>query len=136
MSYDVEFFLEAMLLDAKNELQSSHYSQCSKSLHNVIEQFISGFKRHLEKNGFNMEQLEFLNRNFGANLYFSLTECGGFNNEKDPVGKIVHEELINYAGKSRFRDLVNYLTLDNCNRIVLGVFDESTEELVKTFFQV
>jgi hypothetical protein len=138
MSYEVEFFVEALILTANDDdLHACSPSQCSPKLYAAIDQFLKGFKRHLENIDFDMDQLDLLNRNFGASVYFSLTDSGvGFYDEQDPVGKELHELLIKYAGRYRFSNLESYLSVDNCDRIVLGVYDENTEQLMETLFQV
>lgn len=71
----------------------------------AVESFVGGYRRHLKRTGKGglVDEGE---RDFGANVYFSLSGHGvGFFDDRNPDVAALQEDLQTWAGRGRFEEL-------------------------------
>lgn len=120
ISQDAQDFLASILWTAdspdysRRPFQNSTVYDFHPEFIAAVEAFIDGFKSHMENVGFDMDRLEYLERSFGGNAYFSLSGhgCGFFDEYADPertLGNELQALLVSYAGQYRFEELESNL---------------------------
>ena len=140
MNTDTSDFLETLLWiadrpehDEDHPLKGTTIRQFSQPFKDAVSGFIAGFRQYLEACDFDMDRLEYLERSFGGNVYFSLSGHGcGFRDEySDPertLGDELHAHLVTYAGnRYRFEGLDSEIDLGD-GTIDLSIRRESIDD--------
>jgi hypothetical protein len=127
MNHNTASFLEALLFTSTEEIaQESIYSFFNEFVESV-DMFIKGFENFLNEKDFDTDRLDNLDRNFGANVYFSLSGCG-FYDKLDSIGDELQKLISEYAGRACFEELSEVLGINENGKIdlaILPVFIES-----------
>ena len=122
VSDDASDFLEAFLFadapegqdwpdseepPASADLQNRTVYDFAPEVYAALEAFISGFRAYLDAQGVTSDDLDTLERNFGNNVYFSLSGHGvSFRDDSSDLGDTVHAHLVAYSGDEyRFEQL-------------------------------
>ena len=133
-------FLEALLWaneEVNEELQGHSIHEFDPRIVEALELFISDFRAYLSMSGFDMDEVDGLERPFGHDFYFDLSGHGvGFWDNGDDLGKEVSKAYREFAGNYRFEELGNNLMWnDETNQIELSFMYEFQQEYINKYFR-
>lgn len=107
-----------------------------------VEGFLSGFRQFLTREGFDVERLDYLERSFGGNVFFSLSGhgCGFFDEYGDPektLGDELQALVEKFSGERyRFESLEYSIMRHENGEIDLSILPEFIAERRAALFSV
>lgn len=139
MNTDTENFLLALL--GVNDLgDAATVHRFAPAFVAAVDTFISSFRDYLESAEFDMDRLDYLERPFGCNVYFSLSGQGvGFFDEYDDpertLGRDLQDHLDAFSGNHyRFEELECCLEWNDAEEIDLAFIPSALEEYRTKYF--
>jgi hypothetical protein len=139
MTTDAFNFLAALTFSAGEDspIQDAPPLSFHPDVVSAVEKFCQGFRDYVETLGLNPDDIED-SRDFGANVYFSLSGHGcGFWDDSGPWGDVFQAALENYAGgKYRFEELSGNLDYYADGKINLNFIPSAMAKYREKYFGI